>query len=164
MLGICNGFQALIKLGLLPYGEISDLDGNSPTLTYNAIGRHVSRMVKTRVSSIISPWLQNVNVGDVHVVAVSHGEGRFVASKQDIEKMAEQGQIAFQYVDEDNKPTLKMPYNPNGSIEAIEGIISPDGRILGKMAHSERIGSNVAKNIPGNKEQRIFEAGVSYFA
>lgn len=164
MLGICNGFQALIKLGLLPYGEISDLDGNSPTLTYNAIGRHVSRMVKTRVSSIISPWLQNVNVGDVHVVAVSHGEGRFVASKQDIEKMAEQGQIAFQYVDEDNKPTLKMPHNPNGSIEAIEGIISPDGRILGKMAHSERIGANVAKNIPGNKDQRIFEAGVGYFA
>lgn len=163
MLGICNGFQALVKLGLLPYGEIADLDENSPTLTYNAIGRHVSRMVKTRVASTKSPWLQNVNVGDVHVVPVSHGEGRFVASKLDIKKMAGQGQIAFQYVDEDNKPTLKMPYNPNGSIEAIEGIISPDGRILGKMAHSERIGSNVAKNIPGNKDQRIFDSGVSYF-
>jgi phosphoribosylformylglycinamidine synthase len=164
MLGICNGFQALIKLGLLPYGEVTELDENSPTLTYNAIGRHVSRMIKTRVASTKSPWLQNLNVGDVHVVAVSHGEGRFVASKQDIKKMAEQGQIAFQYVDSNNIPTYNMPWNPNGSIEAIEGILSPDGRILGKMAHSERIGTNVAKNVPGNKVQRIFEAGVAYFA
>ncbi len=163
ILGICNGFQALIKLGLLPYGKVTDLDENSATLTFNSIGRHVSRMVKTRVASTKSPWLQNVNVGDVHVVAVSHGEGRFVASEHDIKNMAQRGQIAFQYVDEHNNPTLDMPYNPNGSVEAVEGILSPDGRILGKMAHSERIGSNVAKNIPGNKDQRIFEAGVSYF-
>ncbi|GAE86823.1 phosphoribosylformylglycinamidine synthase [Acetivibrio straminisolvens JCM 21531] len=163
MLGICNGFQALIKLGLVPYGEIRDLNEDSPTLTFNTIGRHVSCMVRTKITSTLSPWFNNVNVGDVHTIAVSHGEGRFVANKEVLEMMEKNGQIATQYVDPDNNATYDIRFNPNGSFEAIEGITSPDGRVLGKMGHSERIGSNVAKNVPGNKDQKLFEAGVSYF-
>jgi len=163
MLGICNGFQALIKLGLVPYGEIRDLNEDSPTLTFNTIGRHVSCMVNTKVTSVLSPWFSNVKVGDVHTIAVSHGEGRFVASKELLETMAKNGQIATQYVDLDNKATYDIRFNPNGSFDAIEGITSPDGRVLGKMGHSERIGRNVAKNVPGEKDQKIFEAGINYF-
>ena len=163
MLGICNGFQALIKLGLLPYGEIREQTIESPTLTYNTIGRHISHMAKTKVVSTLSPWLKNVNVGDIHTIAVSHGEGRFVATQSEIEAMAAHGQIVTQYVDFDGNPDNDILYNSNGSMHAIEGITSSDGRILGKMGHSERIGTNVAKNIHGEKDQYIFEAGVEYF-
>lgn len=163
MLGICNGFQALIKLGLVPYGEIRELTSESPTLTYNTIGRHVSCMVNTRICSKISPWLNNVKLGEVHSIPVSHGEGRFVASEALINKLAENGQIATQYVDLNGNATMLMPHNPNGSMFAIEGITSPDGRVFGKMGHSERLGDNVSKNVPGNKNQKIFEAGVEYF-
>ncbi len=163
MLGICNGFQALIKLGLVPYGEICGLEQNSPTLTFNNIGRHVSQMVNTRISSTLSPWFAGVEVGDTHSIAVSHGEGRFVANEEWLKKLTENGQIATQYVDDNNMVSSAIPHNPNGSIWGIEGITSPDGRILGKMGHSERIGSNVAKNIIGEKDQKIFESGVNYF-
>lgn len=163
MLGICNGFQALIKLGLVPYGEIVDLTEDSPTLTYNKIGRHVSCMVQTKVVSNLSPWFSGVNLGDIHTVAVSHGEGRFVAKREVIQKLIANGQVATQYVDLNGKPSNDVIYTPNGSYEAIEGITSPDGRVLGKMGHSERTGSGVALNIPGNKVQPIFEGGVNYF-
>ena len=163
MLGICNGFQALIKLGLVPYGEITDLTVDAPTLTHNQIGRHVSCMVNTKVVSNLSPWFNNVAVGDVHTIAVSHGEGRFVASPDIIAKLRIRGQIATQYVDELGNPSLNIPFNPNGSVDAIEGITSPDGRVLGKMGHSERIGENVGINIPGHKDQQIFDAGVRYY-
>lgn len=163
MLGICNGFQALIKLGLVPYGEIRDLDGNSPTLTFNTIGRHVSCMVKTRIASNKSPWLANVNTGDIHTIAVSHGEGRFIASPEQIAELAANGQIATQYVNLDGRATYDIAWNPNGSVSAVEGITSPDGRVLGKMGHSERIGGNIAFNVPGDKDQKLFEAGVAYF-
>ncbi len=163
ILGICNGFQALIKLGLVPYGEIRDIDVESPTLTFNRIGRHISCMSHTVVSSTISPWFNNVNVGDIHTIPVSHGEGRFYASSGVIEELASKGQIATQYVDLEGNPTYDIRYNPNGSIQAIEGITSPDGRVLGKMGHSERIGSKVIVNVPGVKDQKIFEAGVKYF-
>ena len=164
ILGICNGFQALIKLGLLPYGKILDeLTPDCPTLTFNAIGRHQSMMVNTRVSSVHSPWLRNVEVGDIHTVAISHGEGRFYANETILKELATNGQIATQYVDLDGKPTNEMPYNPNCSDMAIEGILSPDGRVFGKMGHSERQGIHVVKNIPGNKDQKIFASGVEYF-
>ncbi len=163
MLGICNGFQALVKLGLVPYGEIRDLDEDMPTLTFNTIGRHISRMAYTRIASNKSPWLANVETGDVHTIALSHGEGRFIASDDIIKKLAENGQIATQYVNLNGKATYDSEWNPNGSVAAIEGILSPDGRILGKMGHSERIGENIASNVPGNKNQKLFEAGVSYF-
>ncbi len=163
MLGICNGFQALIKLGLVPYGEIRDLTENSPTLTHNQIGRHVSCMVRTKVASNLSPWFNNVSVGDVHTIAVSHGEGRFVADREIISKLRLRGQIATQYVDDKGTPSMDIPFNPNGSVHAIEGITSPDGRVLGKMGHSERIGQNVAWNVPGDKDQQLFEAGVAYY-
>ena len=163
MLGICNGFQALIKLGLVPYGEIRDLADNSPTLTHNQIGRHVSCMVQTKVVSNLSPWFNNVQVGDVHSIAVSHGEGRFVADHEIIAKMRIRGQIATQYVDPTGNPSTEIPCNPNGSVNAIEGITSPDGRVLGKMGHSERIGKDVAVNVPGNKDQKLFEAGIRYY-
>jgi phosphoribosylformylglycinamidine synthase len=163
MLGICNGFQALIKLGLVPYGEIRELEDDSPTLTFNNIGRHISQMVSTRVSSTLSPWLAGVELGDEHSIAVSHGEGRFVASEEWLKRLAENGQIATQYVDADGLVTAKMPFNPNGSVWGVEGITSPDGRVFGKMGHSERLGSNVAKNIIGAKDQKIFESGVNYF-
>jgi len=163
ILGICNGFQALIKLGLVPYGEIRDLTDESPTLTFNTIGRHVSCMVNTRVSSVLSPWFNNLKVGDIHSIAVSHGEGRFVASEEVLKTLEKNGQIATQYVDLDDNASYDIRFNPNGSLEAIEGITSPDGRVLGKMGHSERIGSNVVKNVPGEKDQKLFEAGVNYF-
>ncbi|MBZ9688147.1 phosphoribosylformylglycinamidine synthase [Clostridium estertheticum] len=163
MLGICNGFQALIKLGLLPYGKITDITENSPTLTYNEIGRHISRMVQTKVVSNLSPWLSHLKIGDIHTIPVSHGEGRFIANEEVIKKLFENGQVATQYVDFEGAPSYDIDFNPNGSLYAIEGITSADGRIFGKMGHSERIGSNVASNIIGEKDQKIFEAGVNYF-
>ncbi|AVX19355.1 phosphoribosylformylglycinamidine synthase [Carboxydocella sporoproducens DSM 16521] len=163
MLGICNGFQALIKLGLVPFGEIRDLSDDSPTLTFNTLGRHVSKLVRTRVASNLSPWLSLVEVGDIHTVAVSHGEGRFVAAPELVAELARRGQIATQYVDLEGKPTYDLQFNPNGSIEAIEGITSPDGRVLGKMGHSERIGPHLYRNVPGEFDQKIFAAGVAYF-
>ncbi|MDO4168423.1 MAG: phosphoribosylformylglycinamidine synthase [Lachnospiraceae bacterium] len=162
-LGICNGFQALVKLGLVPYGEILEQTENAPTLTMNQIGRHISQIAYTKVVTNKSPWLAKTQVGDVHSIAVSHGEGRFVASKEVIEKLFENGQVATQYVDTNGNPTMKTAFNPNGSYYAIEGIISPDGRVLGKMGHSERIGDSVAMNIQGNKDQKLFESGVDYF-
>ncbi|MFW5999744.1 MAG: phosphoribosylformylglycinamidine synthase [Halanaerobiaceae bacterium] len=163
MLGICNGFQALVKLGLLPYGEIREVDVESPTLTYNTIGRHVSRMVRTRVVSALSPWLAEVEVGDEHVIPVSHGEGRFIAGEDLMEELIASGQIATQYVDPEGNPTYNMPHNPNGSVMAVEGITGPEGRVFGKMGHTERTRANLARNIPGEKEQGIFSAGVNYF-
>ena len=163
MLGICNGFQALIKLGLVPYGEIRDIDEDMATLTFNNINRHMSSLIRTRVASVKSPWFSKVNVDDIHTVAISHGEGRFVAPESLIKTLAENGQIATQYVDFDGNVSLDMPYNPNGSMLGIEGITSPDGRVLGKMGHSERIGNGVYKNVPGEFDQKIFEAGVDYF-
>jgi len=163
MLGICNGFQALIKLGLVPFGEIRDIDEECPTLTYNKIARHVSCVSNTKIVSNLSPWFSNVNVGDIHSVPVSHGEGRFVANDEMLKNLISKGQIATQYVNFEGNPTYDIRFNPNGSVYAVEGITSPDGRVLGKMAHSERIGNNVLKNISGNKDQKIFEAGVQYF-
>ncbi|WP_077369939.1 phosphoribosylformylglycinamidine synthase [Anaerosalibacter sp. Marseille-P3206] len=163
MLGICNGFQALIKLGLVPFGEIRDMEDDSPTLTFNRIGCHVSTIVKTKVVSNLSPWFNNVKVGDIHTVPISHGEGRFVANKETMDRLIANGQVATQYVDFDGKPSYDGYFNPNGSIEAVEAITSPDGRVLGKMGHSERMGNNIIKNIPGNKDQKIFEAGIRYF-
>lgn len=163
MLGICNGFQALVKLGLLPYGEIRDMDENSPTLTFNQIGRHVSCFVNTKIITNRSPWLWNVEVGDIHTIPVSHGEGRFIAPSAMLCELEAKGQIATQYVDQNGKATYAIPYNPNGSMMAIEGITSADGRIFGKMGHSERIGEGLYKNIPGKKDQKIFLSGVEYF-
>ncbi len=163
MLGICNGFQALIKLGLLPFGEIIDTDESCPTLTYNVIGRHQSKLVHTRVASNKSPWLSRCQVGDIHTIAVSHGEGRFVAPEALISKLAKEGQIAAQYVDLSGEPTMALPYNPNGSYAAIEAITSLDGRILGKMCHTERSGEYLYKNVDGDKYQPLFEGGVDYF-
>ena len=163
MLGICNGFQALVKLGLVPFGEIIDMADDAPTLTFNTIARHQSMMVTTRIASNKSPWLYGCEVGDIHTIPISHGEGRFVAPDRIIQQMANNGQIATQYVDLDGNPTMDIRYNPNTSVEAIEGITSPDGRVLGKMGHSERIGSFVGKNVPGSKDQKIFESGVAYF-
>ncbi len=163
MLGICNGFQALVKLGLVPFGEIVEMKDDSPTLTFNTIGRHQSMMVNTRIASNKSPWLTNCKVGDIHNVAISHGEGRFVAPAALLKQMADNGQIATQYVDLNGNPTYDIRFNPNASVDAIEGITSPDGRVLGKMAHSERIGTDITKNVPGNKDQQIFASGVAYF-
>ena len=163
MLGICNGFQALIKLGLVPYGEIRDLDDTCPTLTYNLIGRHQSRYVQTRVASVKSPWLSSCEVGDVHSIAISHGEGRFVAPQAEINRLVANGQVAFQYVDFNGEPSMDIAFNPNGSMCAIEGITSPDGRVLGKMGHTERYTKYVGQNIFGEKYQPIFENGVKYF-
>ncbi|NLK94466.1 MAG: phosphoribosylformylglycinamidine synthase [Clostridiales bacterium] len=163
MLGICNGFQALIKLGLVPYGEIRDIKEDMATLTYNNINRHMSSLIRTRIASVKSPWFSEVNVNDIHTVAISHGEGRFVAPTSLIEELKKNGQIATQYVDFNGNVSLDMPYNPNGSILGIEGITSPDGRVLGKMGHSERIGENLYKNVPGDFDQKIFKSGVKYF-
>lgn len=162
-LGICNGFQALIKLGLVPYGMVSPLSSSSPTLTFNNISRHVSTMVNIRVASTLSPWLSGCKVGDVYSVPVSHGEGKIVAPVEELEKMRKNGQIATQYVDLNGKPTMESPYNPNGSAWAIEGITSPDGRVFGKMGHSERTGKDLYKNFNGNFDMKIFESGVKYF-
>ncbi len=163
MLGICNGFQALIKLGLVPYGEIRELKPTDPTLTFNTIGRHISHMAYTRVTSVKSPWFANVNAGNVFAVPVSHGEGRFMADIDTVKALAANGQIATQYVDLNGNPSDNIAYNVNGSICAIEGITSPDGRVLGKMGHSERKGENLYKNVPFEKDQQIFESGVKYF-
>jgi phosphoribosylformylglycinamidine synthase len=164
MIGICNGFQALIRLGLLPYGRIVDeLSPDDPTLTFNRIGRHVSCLVRTRVASVLSPWLAAAQVGDVHTIAVSHGEGRFIAAPAIIDKLISGGQIATQYVDLAGQPSNDIAFNPNGSAAAVEGITSPDGRIFGKMAHSERISPNVYINVPGEKEQQLFNSGIKYF-
>ncbi len=163
MCGICNGFQALIKLGLVPYGKIIDTDENCPTLTYNTISRHQSKIVRTRVCSNKSPWLSLTNVGDVYTVPISHGEGRFLASDELIRKLAENGQIATQYVDLGGNATTDVRFNPNNSCYAIEGITSPDGRVFGKMGHSERVGKGLYKNVPGNYDIRMFEAAVKYF-
>ena len=161
--GICNGFQALIKLGLVPYGEILDSDASFPTLTYNTISRHQSRIVRTRIASNKSPWLRNVNVGDIINVPISHGEGRFLASEELIKKLIENGQVATQYVDLDGRATSDIRFNPNDSMYAIEGITSPDGRVFGKMGHSERVGNGLYKNVPGNYDIGMFRAAVEYF-
>lgn len=164
MLGICNGFQALVKLGLLPYGEIVDeMKQDMPTLTHNEINHHMSCIVRTKLVSNKSPWTYGLNVGEVTLVPISHGEGRFVASDSEIQHLIKNGQVVFQYVDYDGNATMKMPLNPNGSKYAIEAICSPDGRVLGKMGHSERIGENLYKNVYGKYDQKIFESGVNYF-
>ena len=163
MCGICNGFQALIKLGLVPYGRIIDTDEKCPTLTFNTIARHQSRIVHTRIASNKSPWLADTNVGDVYTVPISHGEGRFLADEALIKKLAENGQIATQYVDLSGNATSDVHFNPNNSMYAIEGITSPDGRVFGKMGHSERIGSGLYKNVPGNYEIGMFKSAVKYF-
>ena len=163
ILGICNGFQALIKLGLVPYGEITEIKEDSPTLTTNKIGRHISQSVYTKAVTNKSPWLMNVKLGEVYSIPASHGEGRFVANEEWLKKLSANGQIAFQYADVNGNVTMDCAFNPNGSYNAIEGIISPDGRVLGKMCHSERIGKNVAINIVGENDQGIFESGVEYF-
>ncbi|MEO5713913.1 MAG: phosphoribosylformylglycinamidine synthase [Luteolibacter sp.] len=163
ILGICNGFQALIKTGLVPYGEIRDPQADAPTLVHNSIGRHISCYANTRIVSTLSPWLAKSTLGDIHSVPVSHGEGKFHASTEVIATLAASGQIATQYVDADGSPSMDIAINPNGSLAAIEGITSPCGRIFGKMAHTERSGTSVAKNVPGDKHQSIFEAGVAFF-
>ena len=164
MLGICNGFQALIKLGLVPYGEIIDTDETCPTLSYNVIGRHQSRIVRTRVASNNSPWLSRMNVGDVVNVPISHGEGRFLCSEELLKKLAANGQIATQYVNLAGEPTMDVDFNPNGSVWAIEGITSPDGRVFGKMGHAERIGADLYRNVPGEYDLHLFEAAKDYFS
>ena len=164
ILGICNGFQALIKLGLLPYGKIMDMDDTMPTLTFNDIARHQSKLVNTKVVSKLSPWFNKVNIGDEFVIPISHGEGKFVASDEVMKELIKNGQIATQYVDLEGNPSNDIRYNPNGSTYAVEGITSPDGRILGKMGHSERsYRKDILTNVPGNKDQKIFESGVEYY-
>ena len=159
----CNGFQALIKLGLVPYGDIVPMTAECPTLTFNTIGRHQSRLVRTRVASNLSPWLAKTEVGDMHTIAISHGEGRFVASDDVLAQLKANGQIATQYVDEAGVPGMDLDVNPNGSLLAIEGITSPDGRVFGKMGHSERYSNGTFVNVPGEKDQPLFAAGVEYF-
>ena len=163
MLGICNGFQALIKLGLVPEGRIIDTDENSPTLTFNKIGRHQSQLIRTRVASVKSPWFAGVDVDDVHTIAISHGEGRFIANDDVMKRLIENGQIATQYVDFAGNPTMDIAHNPNFSNLAVEGITSPDGRVLGKMGHSERIGSGLYRNVDGNYDIGMFRAAVKFF-
>jgi phosphoribosylformylglycinamidine synthase len=162
-LGICNGFQALIKLGLVPFGEIHTQTADSPTLTYNTIGRHISKMAHTKVVSNKSPWLQQATLGGVYEIPASHGEGRFVANDEWLKTLFENGQVATQYCDYDGNVSTGDKWNVNGSVCAIEGITSPDGRVYGKMAHSERQGEHVAINIYGEKDMKLFEAGVDYF-
>ena len=163
MLGICNGFQALIKLGLVPFGEIVDTDETCPTLTYNTIGRHQSKLVRTRIASNKSPWLMKTEPGQIYTVPISHGEGRFVATEGLLQKLSENGQIATQYVDMEGLPTYDVQFNPNGSVWAVEGITSADGRILGKMGHSERIGSGLYKNVDGIYDMGLFDSLVEYY-
>jgi phosphoribosylformylglycinamidine synthase len=164
MLGVCNGFQALVKLGLVPYGEIIDTDENCPTLTYNVIGRHQSKIVRTRIASNRSPWLAETQVGELYSVPISHGEGRFLCPQELLEKLAENGQIATQYVNMGGLPTMDVNHNPNGSVWAVEGITSPDGRVLGKMGHSERIAPGLYQNVPGNYDIHLFDAAKKYFS
>ena len=161
--GICNGFQALIKLGLIPFGRIVDTDENCPTLTLNEIGRHQSKLVRIRVASNLSPWLAGAPLGSVYTVPVSHGEGRLIAPDDVLARLAEKGQIATQYVDFDGNPSGDIRFNPNGSRLAIEGMTSPDGRVFGKMGHAERIGSCLYKNVPGEYDMKMFESAVAYF-
>jgi len=163
VLGICNGFQALIKTGLVPYGEIRDPEAGAPTLTFNDIGRHIACYATTRIASNKSPWLAATEVGDLYNIPFSHGEGKFYASEEQVKELAANGQIATQYTDLAGNPSMDIAYNPNGSVYAIEGITSPCGRVLGKMGHTERRGTNVAKNVPGEKHQPLFKAGVNYF-
>ena len=163
MLGVCNGFQALIKLGLLPFGRIRDTDETCPTLTYNVIGRHQSSIVRTRVCSNLSPWLLETAPGEIYSVPISHGEGRFIAQPDTLALLREQGQIATQYVDLDGAPTMDAAFNPNGSVWAIEGLTSPDGRVLGKMGHSERIGPALYRNVPGVYDMGLFCSAARYF-
>ena len=163
ILGICNGFQALVKSGLLPYGRLGRVTKDSPTLFRNDINRHVSQIVTTRVASVASPWLSSFAVGDLHSIAVSHGEGKFVVGETLARELFERGQVAFQYAGDDGHATADAPCNPNGSFYAIEGIVSEDGKILGKMGHTERYGENLFKNIYGEKRQPIFENAVAYF-
>ena len=167
MLGICNGFQALIKLGLVPYGDIRPMDDTCPTLTFNTIGRHQSQLVRTSVASTMSPWLSKCTLGDIHTIAISHGEGRFVASNELLETLKASGQIATQYVDATGAPSMDFSVNPNGSVLAIEGITSPDGRVLGKMGSHGALGAGLYKNIPeltvGDQFQPLIEGGVEYF-
>ena len=161
--GICNGFQALIKLGLVPYGKIIDTDANCPTLTFNKIGRHQSKLVNVRVASNKSPWMAECNPGEIYTVPISHGEGRFIADTSLIKELAQNGQILTQYVDLSGNPTNDIQFNPNGSDFAIEGITSPDGRVFGKMGHSERIGDGLYKNVPGEFDMGLFRSCVKYF-
>ena len=163
MLGVCNGFQALIKLGLVPYGRITEPDESSPTLTFNTIGRHQSRIVRTRIVSDKSPWFAGLKVGDVVNVPISHGEGRFVCPEPLLKALVQNGQIATQYVDLAGEPTSDLRFNPNGSVLAVEGITSPDGRVLGKMGHSERVAPGLYKNVPGQYDAHLFESTVEYF-
>ena len=164
MLGICNGFQALVKLGLLPFGEIRDTDENCPTLTYNTIGRHQSSVVRTRVCSKLSPWLMEAELGGSgYNVPISHGEGRFIAPEDVLKRLADNGQIATQYVDLEGRVTMDTAFNPNGSAWAIEGLTSPDGRVLGKMGHSERIGPALYRNVPGVYDMGLFRSAARYF-
>ena len=163
MLGICNGFQALVKLGLVPYGRIIDADETCPTLTFNTIGRHQSKLVRTRVASTLSPWLAETQVGEVYTVPISHGEGRFFAREEEIAALAAAGQIATQYVDEGGALSGDVQANPNGSLWAIEGITSPDGRVLGKMGHSERWQPGLYKNVPGNFDMGLFRSLVEFY-
>lgn len=163
MCGICNGFQALIKLGLVPYGKILDADESFPTLTYNTIGRHQSRIVRTRIASNKSPWLSSAKVGDIYSVPISHGEGRFIADEALLLKLAENGQIATQYSDLDGHATADIRYNPNNSLYAVEGITSPDGRVFGKMGHSERVADGLYKNVPGEYQLGMFRNAVNYY-
>ena len=163
--GICNGFQALIKLGLVPYGEIRAAEDCEATLTFNDIGRHQSRLVRTRVASNRSPWLMYTQPGEVYTCPISHGEGRFIASDELVARLARNGQIATQYCDNDGRPTMDLRFNPNGSVDAIEGITSPDGRVFGKMGHSERVGYRypLYVNVDGQYDNRMFKAAVDYF-
>ena len=161
--GICNGFQALIKLGLVPYGKIMDTDESCPTLTFNTIARHQSRIVRVRVASNLSPWLRRTRVGDIYSVPISHGEGRFLASEELVRSLAARGQIATQYVDLEGRASGDVHFNPNGSVFAVEGICSPDGRVFGKMGHAERIGSGLYKNVPGSYHMEMFRSAVEYF-
>ena len=163
ILGICNGFQALIKLGLVPYGEIVEPTSEMPTLTYNNIARHQSKLVTTKVVSKLSPWFSKVDLGEEFVIPISHGEGKFVASEKVMQELIANGQVATQYVDEKGNATYNIDYNPNGSVYAVEGITSKDGRILGKMAHSERSYRGNIINVPGNMDQKLFESGIEYF-
>ena len=166
--GICNGFQALVKTGLLPYGrivepeELDEPDKNAPTLTFNAIGRHQSRIVRTRVLSNRSPWLRRTRVGDVYSVPISHGEGRFVCSQELLRRLAEAGQVATQYVDPEGRPTMDIRYNPNGSVAAVEGLLSSDGRVFGRMGHAERVGPYLYRNVEGTYAMGMFESAVDY--
>jgi phosphoribosylformylglycinamidine synthase len=163
MCGVCNGFQALIKLGLVPYGRIIDTDENCPTLTNNVIGSHQSKIVRVRIASNKSPWLRYTEVGQVYSVPISHGEGRFIAPDETIRHLAATGQIATQYVDLDGNATGDIRFNPNGSMMAVEGITSPDGRVFGKMGHAERVGKDLYKNVEGKYFMGMFESAVKYF-